>query len=312
MLLSLFIALVNCAFVWSSLDGCRFAPNFQCRDFKSKEVVQKYLSHVMKWEGSGFAQPGIGYDPKSGYSYDGHPLNYKDGSLYGEPHLFSAPSKESIHLGVLALAIEGNENALIFTGGFQAAIDVLALKMRGYMAFNATYPGYGCFHPWVDFDLEKGTFNPIESWSKPYYKVPGLDNGEMFWSVYAVTLALEKHPEHADLAKQYRAFMQCQRDNAKTIFYRGNGDVSAVVYILDGSAAPTPENYIQSDGYLNDPYEGETLTQLMYLFSDWDTAAEREYLWEKKHGLFTASNYTIPPEFIQKGHPDVVTVQVSF
>lgn len=46
-----------------------------------------------------FAQPGVAYDSVSGYTYDGHPLDYDTGRLYGAPHLFSAPSKESIHLG---------------------------------------------------------------------------------------------------------------------------------------------------------------------------------------------------------------------
>jgi hypothetical protein len=126
-------------------DGsCRFAPNFSCDDFKSESKIHEYLDYVATWEGK-FAVPGIGYDGKSGYTYDGHPLNYETGELYGEPHLFSAPSKESIHVALLALAIQGNEFALKFCGGRQSAIDTLTLKMDGYSQFNATFPGYGCF-----------------------------------------------------------------------------------------------------------------------------------------------------------------------
>jgi hypothetical protein len=36
----------------------------------------------MYWEGQ-FAQPGIGYDALSGYTYDGHPIDYDTGELYG-------------------------------------------------------------------------------------------------------------------------------------------------------------------------------------------------------------------------------------
>jgi hypothetical protein len=119
--------------------------------------------------------------------------------------------------------------------------------------------------------------------------------------LYAVTLALESAGQ-TDLASQYRSFMECQKNNVKTMFYRGDGDVSAVVTILDPFAAPTASNYEHESGYLNDPYEGETVTQMLYLFSDWESDEEREMLWTKKQGLFEAVNYTL--------HGDVqVTVQ---
>lgn len=182
----------------------------------------------------------------------------------------------------------------------EEALKILQVKIDGYNQFNQTYPGYGCFTPWVGFDQEKGTFLPIDGWSNPY-KVPGLDNGEWFWSLYAVTIALEKVGQN-DLAKQYRAFMECQKENVKKIFYRGNGDVSAVVTILDPFTTPVESNYVHSDGYLNDPYEGETMTHMLYLFSDWESNEEREMLWEKKKNLFQTVNFTL--------HGDVkVTVQ---
>ncbi len=241
----------------SASNSCRFAKDFTCDSFQNKDKIDEYLSNVAKWEGQ-FAQPGIGYDPSSGYTYDGHPLNYTTGELYGEPHLFSAPSKESIHLAILSLAAEGNKYAQIFAGGFDKAIETLELKIKGYMKFNETYPGYGCFTPWVSFDSAAGTFNPIESWTIPYNKVPGLDNGEWFWAIYSTVQALEKlGPKYHKLYTQYNSFLTCQKQNAKQIFYRGDGDVSATVYILDAKIAPVASNYIHCDGWLNDPYEGE-------------------------------------------------------
>jgi len=309
-LAQLLISLAIVALVFASSRSkstCRFAPKYSCSSFQNPAVVDEYLDQVMFWEGQGFAQPGIGYDAGSGYTYDGHPLTYSDATLFGEPHLFSAPSKESIHIGILALAVAGNKHAQIFTGGLEGAIATLELKMKGLSAFNATYPGYGCFHPWVGFNLTAGTFAPLESWS---YKVPGLDNGEMFWSVYAVVQSLEKLGKYPALTASYRGFMECQRRNAKTIFYRGNGDVSAVVDILDPFVAPTPENYKHNSGYLNDPYEGETLTQMLYLFSDWgENTNERELLWEKKRGLFSAVNYTIPASVAPRNKSPIITVQ---
>jgi hypothetical protein len=138
------VLIVTCAALVASAAECRFAKNYQCSDFAHGSKIEEYLNNVAEWEGK-FAQPGIGYDPASGYSYDGHPLDYQSGELYGDPHLFSAPSKECVHVGLLALALSGNSKALRFTGGVDKALDVLELKMSGYEQFNKTYPGYGCF-----------------------------------------------------------------------------------------------------------------------------------------------------------------------
>jgi hypothetical protein len=146
----LFSFVTRCAFLLSLgtvasavSPSCRFALEYVCDDFVSNPLnIDEYLNQVMKWEGN-FAQPGVGYDSLSGYTYDGHPLNYSSGGLYGEPHLFSAPSKESIHVSILALAISGNKYALAFAGGLEKAISVLELKMKGYTDFNSAYPGFG-------------------------------------------------------------------------------------------------------------------------------------------------------------------------
>lgn len=83
---------------------CQFSHEFKCDDFFDEVNADLYMSNVMTWEGK-FAVPGIGYDSATGHTYDGHPLDYDTGELYGEPHMFSAPSKESIHLSILSLAI---------------------------------------------------------------------------------------------------------------------------------------------------------------------------------------------------------------
>eukprot|EP00981_Chlorochromonas_danica_P007263 scaffold1623_cov165-Ochromonas_danica.AAC.15 len=298
-------------FVAGDKGSCQFAHLFDCKDFlQSPQRVQDYLDNVMKWEGE-FAQPGVGYDPLSGHTYDGHPIDYQTGELYGEPHLFSAPSKESIHVALLALAIDGNANALRFVGGLDKALSLLQLKINGYERFNARYPGYGCFTPWVGFDSEG--ILPLESWSTPFYKVPGLDNGEWFWALYAVAHVLKaKYSQtHGSLAEQYAAWVDCQKANAKTIFYRGGGNVSATVNIKNAFVSPTPSNYFQGDGYLNDPYEGETLTQLLYLFSSWESDAEREELWVQKRALFQAVNYTLPKGAVGDSEK-TVTVQQGY
>lgn len=318
-----------CSVAWASRKGsCRFAQSYTCQDFSSPDVVNKYLEEVMDWEGR-FAQPGIAYDPLTGYTYDGHPIDYDTGELYGEPHPFSAPSKESIHLSILALAVDGNALALRFVGGIENAIDLLETKIKGYSQFNSTYPGYGCFTPWVSFNPENGTIMPAWDWSDPY-RVPGLDNGEWFWSIYATAISLEKFDADSlqakgdqrptnlmdkitNLAKSYRSHATCQASNAKTIFYRGEGTVSAVVDVLDPFSLPFEANYKHSEGsnYLDDPYEGETMTFLLYLFGEWKSEDEKDMLWIKKRPMLQRDEFVIPDLFVRDGC-DRITVQKGY
>lgn len=83
---------VAAAVATASSSSCRFAQQFTCADFADRASREAYLDRVAEWEGR-FAVPGVGYDAGSGYTYDGHPIEYGTGQLYGEPHMFSAPSK---------------------------------------------------------------------------------------------------------------------------------------------------------------------------------------------------------------------------
>lgn len=304
MIFRLFVCLlVTSALIFASAETkqakkatCRFAKEYSCKDFQSAYNVDQYLKNVIHWE-SKFAQPGVGYDPASGYTYDGHPLNYQTGELYGEPHTFSASSKESIHMAIVALALDGDVLALQYVGGRDNLLKLLTLKMKGYAQFNQDYPGFGCYTPWVGFNQTAGTFVPMPDWMN---RVPGLDNGEWFWSLFAIADMLEEQSKTdaslTSLAAQYRALVNCQISAAKTIFYRGDGMVSDVVTIVDNKAAPTPENYFvqPNTGHLNDPYEGETMTQILYLLSDFATEEERQLLWDKKRAMLQSVEYQIP------------------
>jgi hypothetical protein len=313
-------------------SSCRFAHQYECADFFSssqiknnffvydeqnddlsaaRKVMDKYMEHVVSWE-SNFAVAGVGLDPSTLFTFDGHPLNYTTGDLYGSPHTFSAPSKESLHIALLALSLQGNEHAKTFTGGLENTMRMLSRKIKGYTQFNKNFPGFGCFTPWVTFDSTKGII-PLPDWAS---RVPALDNGEWFWSLYAVAHLLETKysQQYPELTTQYKDFVQCQRDNVKTIFYRGQGQVSAVVQISDVSRSPSPELYSQEgSGLLDDPYEGETVTQMLYLFSSWENNEEREMLWEVKRKNLQAVNYTVSAELLlqnsDKNPNNVITVQ---
>ncbi len=79
----------------------------------SQKARDQFLDAVSYWEGN-FHANGIGLNTVSGLTYDGSPLDYTSGESIDQPHLFSASSKESIHIGLLALALNGDQRALTF------------------------------------------------------------------------------------------------------------------------------------------------------------------------------------------------------
>ena len=114
---------------------------------------------ILQWEGM-FHQNNVSYNALNGMTFDGTLLDSVTGlhSTRGL-HTFSAPSKESLHMMLLAQVIHGNSGAAqwilaVHGGGSNIekarvlAIDILKTKWINYMAFNATFPGYGGFLPW--------------------------------------------------------------------------------------------------------------------------------------------------------------------
>ncbi len=112
-------------------------------------------------------------------------------------HTFSAASKESLHLGVLARALEGNAFAQMFlvapscvnvtveecrktaaANGFDVALDMMERKMGSLEQFNANFAGFGGFVPWFKVDASRVV--PQDGWE---HKVPALDNGEMIFGL---------------------------------------------------------------------------------------------------------------------------------
>lgn len=77
-----------------------------------------------------------------------------------------------------AQAIAGNKGAARFltpynlsaAPGFAASI--MQLKLKTYLEFNKTFPGFGGFLPWMLTDEQAVT--PTDDWNN---RVPGLDNG---------------------------------------------------------------------------------------------------------------------------------------
>ncbi|EGG13816.1 hypothetical protein DFA_11577 [Cavenderia fasciculata] len=280
-----------------------------------------FLNNVLHWEGN-FCKDGAGLNALTGYTYDGRTIDYTTGQLTSPLHNFSAPSKESIHLGMAALAVMGinsygnnpldffhvqvnqsEQEKTLFPESLLGAnttnlFTILYRKIQTYETFNAQYPGYGGFFPWVTVS-DAGIW-PIEGyWSE---RVPGLDNGEMIWGMMGLISALNHTAAGSSypaayqlLATRYQAYMNLLKANAKAVFYNEPGYISAVVHIGNTSAQPTTDNYKNDcDCYLDDPYEGELLTVFMDLYSQWDSISERDQLWINKRNLLQNATFSTP------------------
>lgn len=101
-------------------------------------------------------------------THDGRPLDFKTGEANGDPHPFSAASKESLHVALLSLAIDGNSLAKLFVeSGLQSSpslkkyysnaqkdpvqafiCDILSKKLKSYGYFRFVLKGFGGFLPW--------------------------------------------------------------------------------------------------------------------------------------------------------------------
>jgi hypothetical protein len=336
----LIIVLLGILFV--SIDCqpvCRFAVNYENNDLLNNVTKQQeFIKSVVYWEGQ-FIQPfpcqsnnpslnTTGYDNSTGMTLDGHRLTVENGlplSAEGSAHLFTASSKECIHVALLARVLYGDPNAAIWlspnhpTQAVNIAIEQLQAKINTYDLFNIRYPGFGMFIPWVN--VRNGIIDPTQGFNT---STPALDNGQLMWAVYALVSALRKnypnvlhkpmdkkyYTYYADdalfesdttLLYRYELLQQRYIDNAIPVFYDGQGRFRAVTMIKDIHAPyVTKDNYytIPNCGdpcYLDDPYEGELFTVYAYLFSDWSsTGDDRNSLWLFKRKKLQSIQLNLP------------------
>ena len=73
----------------------------------------------------------IGIDKRTGLTLDGQQLDVTTGLPRGAPHTFTASSKESIHVGILAKALAGDPMGSVFYT-VQEALDMATLKIATY------------------------------------------------------------------------------------------------------------------------------------------------------------------------------------
>jgi hypothetical protein len=268
-----------------------FAKNYDLNDLvKNKYTQQKFMKDVMFWEGK-FATDNIGINYATAMTYDGTWLHYESGLPF-KLHDFSAASKESVHLGLLALALnESNDLARTFfnsslptswTGNLTSFIyDQLNKKILTYENFNKKYPGFGGYLPW--YHVNNSGISLLPNWNNA---VPSLDNGEMIWGIIAAIQAL-KDAGFTPLSNRYQRYLNLLAETGLKIFLnRATPGIACVSGIPDITAYPYANTYNTSTGcFLDDPYEGELFMFFVELFSDWKHYggnATIEEIWKQK------------------------------
>lgn len=290
------VSVISSVVAQQSLPNCNFALNFDTNELFNQDNVQHdFLLNASYWEGK-FARHNIGINYYSALTYDGGAINYTTGiSLMSNLHDFSAASKESIHVGLLALALDGSSPYArqfiassmedgVWNGTIDAfVIDMLTKKMSSYERFDEMYPGFGGFLPWYH-NNDTGMFL---LWDWPD-RVPSLDNGELVWALIAAVQVL-REKNYTQLADRYQRRVQMMADYGPMIFYKGDGQLITVAKIKNVTLSPTPNNYYQEMPcgnvcYLDDPYEGELFTMFLDLFGNWSRypVGERDKLWPPK------------------------------
>ena len=266
----------------AGVSNCRFARRYSTRQIlRNATARDAFLGELCQWEAN-FTK-GLGLDTATQMTYDGHRLDIVNGTPIHKPHMFSAPSKESIHVALLARVLLGTDACSRRMYTVAEALAVLRAKVASYERFHARFPGFGGFMPWVSYD-GKGDVAPAWDWQN---RVPGLDNGELFWAAFAAAAALERHD--AALAARWKSVWVNMSSNAVTVFYsaaNGGGNLRTVTLIKNQSLPVAQNTYTGQAGnaqpYLDDPYEGELLTVAVYLFSRDLSAAQKDLLWVRK------------------------------
>jgi len=224
----------------------------------------------------------VGYDAESGLSYDG---SYIDANTL-LPTLvknISAASKESLHVNILAKAVSGDERAKLLIGGNNPedakaiSLEMLTKKITTYETFNSEFPSFGGYLPW--FTVTDGKLIPVGDWAT---SAPGLDNGQLAWSLYFAYNTLEDQGETA-LAARYKAHFDLMATNAKKMYFiPATADKEALVASIsafpDVSTSPSEQTYTKIGGLI-DQFEGELMVYFMTLFGDL-TVSEIDSIWQ--------------------------------
>ena len=265
--------------VASHASSCRFASSAHdwSRLTYDTETQDAYIAAALEWDGR-FAAMGRG-TTASGLTCDHVNVVEADGSV-GQRGMYTAASKESLHIGMLALVVAGRPLAWRWLAGAMAeeaglpdatateaeavteAVARLERIVTAYEAANEQCVGCGGFIPWIS--VSDGGFAPIQDRAS----IPALDNGQLAWSMVAAAEALAAHPEGAGLAVRYELRVADMARSAPILFLNPNGRVASSSKVLNVSEPVSADNCKVGSGRLADPWEGELMIFFIHLLGD--------------------------------------------
>lgn len=293
----------NNGVVGDAIGNCRFArlPEWDALA-TSPEVQDAYVAAVLRWDGK-FASPGAAVSA-NGITRD-HILLDDDGNVKRIAG-YTAPSKENLHLSMLAIVLDGtsplawnfcidyalsistlseDEKSALSDDEMKVMAEEEALRRLGtiigeYENWRAFCPGCGGFLNWIWVD-DTGIVNQP---GKKVKQIPALDNGQMAWSMIAVHEVLVEKG-HVELAARYHEQIATMESSVTALFVEQNGQKkrSGTSVNVKQKDKPVGGGKIKQKGQLRDPFEGE----LMIMFEDMlapgvmDDETIKKRLWKK-------------------------------
>ncbi len=126
----------------------------------------------------------------------------------------------------------------------QNELEIISTKLSTYSTFNKVYPGFGGFLPWFQIDnSSQGIIVPSTNWEN---KVPALDNGELFWAIYALKSALTEKGIANDVVNALETQLNIMSKYGQLIFYGCEGKIRWTSQIKDNSLSPDDPNQLYS------------------------------------------------------------------
>ncbi|CAE7713083.1 nhaD, partial [Symbiodinium sp. CCMP2456] len=322
----------------ASSGCCRFAKEFEGVDWHDPKTRADYMANVMYME-RGFlgGAAKLSFDPDTGMTYDGVGLDDNTGEVqHGTLRTFSAPSKEALHLSLLALALQPVEDvpaelATVYPLLYSTdeALDILEKKAKTMEDFDANYPGFGGFLPWFCSRginkaghcktlADPGTrMTPVSGWERT---LPGLDNGQLAFGTAAVVHVLERRAKQegtsgrfAQAARRWNARLERMKESVVNLFYNGAGLVRMVSELdnITVDVAKNASNAHNENGlFLWDAFEGEMIVLFLDIFGNWtkypnNGEEEKKLMWTIKAEHVEPVVYTAADDtkmVLQKGY----------
>jgi len=291
-------------------DSCRFAKLEWPNLLTDESVQNAYMAATLRWDGK-FAAPGAA-SSLQGMTRD-HIALHDDGSVKRIAG-YTAPSKENLHISMLAVVLDGASpvawNFLIdsLPDGVKAeerGLSTLELKALAeaealrrleniigeYERWRQMCPGCGGFMNWIWV----GDEGWIEQPGNKVKAVPGLDNGQMVWSLIAAAQVL-KEKGHMDLAARFQQHIDEMAEAVSTLFIGPSQKRSAARVNIKEKTEAVGAGLIAQKGMLRDPFEGELMIMFQDLLGHGVTDKAKEKLWKKVRRGVLRKEYTGPRE----------------